>query len=353
MEFTADRNLLAATVASVAGGIPANPGVPVLAGMRVTASPDGITVTAGDTDVTYTAWTDAAGDSEWSATVPGRLFADIVKSLPAGEALVSREGNQVSLRCGRSAFGFRVLEGVFPSPPLPAPECGVTAGDEFADAVKRVLFAVAKNDAVPAYGAVSLEASHVLDVTATDRYCLATAGVKWLPGDWQEPSCLVPAKAAERFCKGIAGDVAVGWDSRVVTLSTDGFQVTARLVAGNFPQWRTIMGEPEPHIPLDAAMVAEAVRRAMLVTGEDDPVELAFGDGQLRVSAAGAPGNATEVLPLDYHGEEFTAPFGARRLADALAACGEESFLGFSVVTRPAHIRSGALRAMILPRRKV
>jgi DNA polymerase III subunit beta len=352
-QFTTDKEALAAAVSFAAGGIPSNPLIPVRAGLRVVSDGRRATFTGGDAEVTFQASCDVDGTA-FDTVVPGRLFMEIVKSIPKGSAHVSLGAGFLGLRSGRSEFSFRTLDGHYPDNPEPAPVCGTVDGEALASAVRKTAPSVSRNDAMPALSAILLEAGDMLDVISTDRYVLAAVACEWLPGNWDIPSALMPAWAAERFCRGISGQVSIGWDERVCTLSRGDFQVTARLIAGEFPAWRRVLPDSIPEIEISSGELAAAVKRAMTLAPEDDsPVELQFVDGEVQVNAAGPNGSTSEIVSTAGPEVNFSALFGKRGLLSGLSVCDDTCRIGFTVPDKPVYIYSGNLRFMILPRRRI
>lgn len=355
MQFTAGRNDAAVAVACAAGGIPGSPVVPVRAAMLVQAKDDAVRFTGSDGDVTFTATCQAQVARHGEVLVPGRLFSEVVRSLPGdGTLSLSVDGPHAVLECGRSRFSFRVVEGFYPPPPdLALDDCGTVDGEQFTAALRKVIPAAAKADAIPAYTAVRLEAGDVLDVVATDRYRLARVICPWTPLHWDAPAALVPAWAAERFARGISGQqVGVGWDERVCTLRAGDFTVTTRLMTGTFPDWRKLLSAEPSAVTVDPEILEGSLRRALLASENNSPVQLSLGNGALDVEASGSSGSLLDTMPVDYDGQ-FSALFGIGNLIDGLAGCGEECKIGFTGPLRPLFLYSGTFTYLILPRRKV
>ena len=89
MEFTGDRNDLATAIVAASNGIPANPFVPVRAGMNIQAAGDNVHFTGSDGDVTFTSFSTAKVDKGGVVSLPGKLLAEIIKSLPDADITFS------------------------------------------------------------------------------------------------------------------------------------------------------------------------------------------------------------------------------------------------------------------------
>lgn len=356
MEFTAKISDVNAAVQHAVSGIPSNPLMPVRAGMHVRAGEDAVSFTGSDGDITFTAkcGTDLGTFIPGEVVVPGKMLAEVVKNLPGEKVRFSDGGTHLRVSYGRgfkSEFSIRIAEMEYPASPQPAYPAGVIASDIFADAIRRTAPAASRTGD-PALTAVRLEAGDVLTVVATDKFRVAAVTCKWFPEGWDVPAALLPARAAERFVRGITGDVEAGWNESVCTLKSGELEMTTRLIAGTYPDWRQVIPdfEPDVEVPLDA--LAGAVKRAQLAAESDSPVRLRFIPGELIVEAQGGSGRSQEHLPAGYDGS-FSALFGIQYLLDGLSGCDGECRLGFTEPLKPAYIYSGTYHYTLLPRREI
>lgn len=359
MQFTARIPDISAAAQNAAGGIPSNPAMPIRAGMHVSAEGDRVSLTGSDGDITFTATCPADITAAGQVVVPGKMLADILRGLPDGEASFTMSDAVLQIRYGkgmRSQFALSVIDTSYPGSMRPAEPCGTVPGEEFASAVRRTAFASQRSGADPVLTALVLHAGDQLEVVATDRYRLAHVACKWSPGSWDFPSALVPARAAERFCRGISGEVSIGWDEGTCTLRSGEFEMTTRLLAGDYPNWRKIAardpGPDDVEIALDE--LAGAVRRVQLATGEERPAELTFSQGTLLVEASGQSGRACEVIDVPgYDDAQLCVLLAFPYLLDGLGACAGDCRIALTGELKPVYLYSGDdFRYMILPRRR-
>src|SRR5690242_4454823 len=109
MKFTVARDALGEAVAFIARALPSRPVVPVLSGMLVEASADGLTLSCFDYEVSARVRVAAEVSASGSALVPGRLLTEITRSLPDQPAEFDADGDMVNLRCGQAEFGLVCL----------------------------------------------------------------------------------------------------------------------------------------------------------------------------------------------------------------------------------------------------
>ena len=150
MKIEVERDVLAEAVAWTARALPTRPAVPVLAGMRLQADTE-LTLSSFDYDVSAQARVPVAAAEDGVALVPGRLLAEITRSLPARPVEISSDGARTTLTCGSATFSLLTMPAEdYPTlPEMPAP-AGTIGSDAFASAVGQSAAAAGRDDTLPA-----------------------------------------------------------------------------------------------------------------------------------------------------------------------------------------------------------
>jgi DNA polymerase III subunit beta len=357
MEFTGNRNDLAEAITHAANGIPANPVVPVYAGMCVQAAGDTVYFVGSDGDSTFTSLSACKVDKGGVFSLPGKLLSDIVKSLPDNDiTFSSTSGGTVTITCGRSTFKLQSYRDPYPGVPKDCDLKGSIPAEDFISAVKAVIPAASKQDANPALHGRLLDPDHHegrLNVVATDRYRVAVFEAEF-NSSVDMGLCIIPPWVAERFRKSITDDtvVSIGWNENLCTMKSGNFTLTTRQIAGRYVEWRKFFLGGGHDVQLSAEGLLAAVRRAQLTTEVDDPVELRFVRQELFVEA-GDTNKSQEVLQTYSYNKEFAALFGFQYLIDGLTGCDEDEVrFGFTESLKPVNLSSGRFLYTILPRRR-
>jgi DNA polymerase III subunit beta len=354
LKFRLAREDFAEAVAWVARILPTRPTVPVLSGVLLTGSDDGLTISGYDYEVSAQVRVAAEIASPGSALVSGRLLSDITKSLPAKPVDVSVEGTRVSLTCGSARFSLPTMA-VEDYPALPSlpEETGVVASDLFAQAISQVAVAAGRDDTLPMLTGIRVEISgEKVVLAATDRFRLAVRELTWATNSADiEAAVLVPAKTlAEAARAGTDGaDVHLSLGSGA-TVGTDGLlgihsngkRTTSRLLDAEFPKFRQLL--PAEHTAvatIGVAELTEAIKRVALVADRGAQVRMEFSDNSLRMTAgADDVGRAEEDLPVEFSGEPLTIAFNPTYLTDGLGSLHSERVtFGFTTSSRPAVLR--------------
>jgi DNA polymerase-3 subunit beta len=355
MRFSVERDVLADATGWAARHLPSRPGLTpnALTGLLLEAAAGvpaaaGVVVCAFDTEVAVRAPVAATVAEPGRALVPGRLLADIVRSLPATTVQVTVDGERLVLDCASVRFTVPLMDPAdYPElPRFPAPIGEVdTLG--FAAAVGQVAPAAGRDETVPVLTTIRLEISgRGLTLAATDRYRLAVRGIPWQP-TVEDPWALahVPAKALAEVARTPtpASRIVVGLDladpsGARLGLAAAGRQTIVRLIDGTFPNYRKLLPESAAHTATaHTAALAAAVRRVAVVATRTAPLRFTFTRDQVVAEAGdGGGAQASETIPVEYSGPELSVLFNPAYLLDGLGAVeDDETTIGF-VAADPA-----------------
>jgi DNA polymerase III subunit beta len=348
MRFRVGREVFGEAVAWVARALPSRPVVPVLSGLLMQADGDGLILSCFDYEISAVLRIDAEVKEDGTALVPGRLLAEITRSLPASDVEVATDGDMVGLTCGSAEFELVSLPvAEYPVLPDPPPAAGTVDGGVLALAAAQVVPAASRDDTLPMLTAVCLNIrDETLTLAATDRYRLAVKDVRWEPAaPGLRAAAMVPARtladvarsmtagvpATVAFEAGQSGTDAVpaGGPARdprpadgVISFEGGNRRLTARLIGGEFIRYQSRFPDGfGSRATLAAGPFTEAVRRVSLVADRASPVRLTFGSGNVVIEAqTDGRARAVETVPADFEGAERTISFNPHYLLDGLGA---------------------------------
>ena len=363
LKFRLVREDFADAVAWVARSLPSRPTVPVLAGVLITGSDEGLTIAGFDYDVSSEVVIPAEIASPGTVLVSGRLLSDITRALPAKPVEVSVDGNRILLTCGSAKFSLPAMpvEDYPALPTLPA-ETGVVAADLFTEAVGQVAVAAGRDDTLPMLTGIRVEiAGDKVVLAATDRFRLAVRELTWAttsPG--VDAAVLVPARTLAEAAKAVTpgsdvhlalGSGAAVGEERLLGIRSAGKRSTTRLLDTEFPKFRQLL--PTDHTALATIGVSElteAIKRVALVADRGAQVRMEFAPGVLHLAAGGADGVglAEEDLEVEFVGEPLTIAFNPTYLTDGLGSLHSDRVtFGFTTASKPAVLRPATEEAPV------
>jgi len=376
VKFRVERDVLADAVAWAARSLPVRPSVPVLAGLLVEATDQGLLLSTFDYETSARATLPAEVSGEGRALVSGRLLADICRSLPAKPVEMVLDGARVSLTCGSARFSLQTMPVEdYPSLPEMPAATGTVQSDLFAHAVAQAITAAGRDDMLPVLTGVRIEIDgSSISLLATDRFRLSQRELGWDPRTPDESmAALVPAKVLGDTAKSLTAgsEVTIALAASGSGEGIIGFEgaagggirrTTTRLLDGEFPKVRSLF--PSEHLTVakvDKAALIESVKRVSLVAERNTAVQLAFSEGVLTLDAgSGDEAQASESIEADVDGEALTTGFNPQFLLDGLTAIDESVVeLAFTQASKPVVISGSpaegdtdpGFRYLLMPRR--
>ncbi len=348
MELRVERDALADAVVWTARSLPARPPLQVLMGLLLEAGEQGLSVSGFDYEVSSRVTVDVATSTPGRVLVPGRLLADIVRSLPAQPVDLRLEGGRVVLTCGAARFTLPTMQVEdYPTLPSMPATSGVLGSDVFAAAVAQVAVAAGRDDTLPVLTGVRVEIDgNTLTLAATDRYRLAVRTLAWRPEVADlSTTALVPARTLADTAKALTSSpevavaLATGSAEGMVGFEGAGRRTTSRLLEGEFPKYRSLLpSESSAVAQVATAPFVEAVKRVALVAERNTQVRLDFSPDGVVLEAGGSDhAQASERLDCGWEGAPLQIAFNPGFLLDGLTAVDSDTTtLSFTGPTRPA-----------------
>jgi DNA polymerase III subunit beta len=349
MELRVERDALVDAVGWTARSLPTRPPMQVLLGLLLETTDAGLSVSGFDYEVSSQITVDAMVGEAGRVLVPGRLLADIARSLPAQPVDLRLEGPRVVLTCGAARFTLPTLPvDDYPSLPAMPTTAGSLESDVFGAAVAQVALAAGRDETLPVLTGVRIEIEgEQVTLAATDRYRLAVRTLPWKPEQpGMSATALVPARTLADTAKALTSgpEVTLALSTGTTGEGMIGFEgggrrTTSRLLEGEFPKYRSLLpNESSAFAEVATAPFVEAVKRVALVAARNAPVRLSFSPEGVVLEAGGQDdAQASERLECGWEGEDMAIAFNPQYLLDGLGAVDSDSTtLAFTAPTRPA-----------------
>ena len=331
MKFVVERDSLVDAVNWVSKSISNRPITTALLGIVIDANEE-ITLSGSDLETSAKAKFKAEFSQKGKVLVPGRLLAEISRSLPAKPISFVLEDTRVLVSAGSAKFTLPTLPlSEYPTlPELPAAS-GSLNSDLFATAVNQVAIAAGKDDSLPTLTGVFVEINkNQITLAATDRYRLAVRELTWSAQDANiETTSLLRARTLADAAKSLIGSSQVTialapptTNEKLVGFISEGKTMTSRVLDGSFPPFRHLLpSESTADAIIEVAPFLDSVRRVALVTDKTVPLRLNFSNNTLQLEAGtGDEAQASEKLDINYKGEDINIAFNPTYLTDGLTA---------------------------------
>ena len=329
MEFRIRQEILKEELGYVQGIVEKKSTIPVLSNILIESIGENTVRFIGtDLDVTIRCEADASITEGGSMCVQARKLFDIVRLLPNEEVHFKKDENSwVRLTCGKSKFR---LAGVdrdqfpelpeFKSAPLSVP------ADVFSRFVQNTSFAITNEQSrFTLSGAKFLINDGIARMVTTDAHRLAFVEKEIPTLAGSEMDSLIPKKALTELVKisrGSTEEIKFGEDSNHIFFEIEGHLLITRKLSGSFPNYEMVMPKDnDKKAVFDLSEMKKVVARVALMADERTrSIKLTIKEGEIEVTAQSSEeGEAKEVIPADYSGEEVEIGFNSQYLLEFLS----------------------------------
>ena len=349
MKFTVEQSVLVDGVNWVSRSLSTRPIKTELLGIVIDATHEEIHLSASDLETASKAHFPAEIKEGGKVLVPGRLLAEISRSLSNKPITFVLEGTRVLVTSGSAKFTLPTLSiDEYPKLPELPDTTGVIASDLFSTAVSQVAIAAGRDDSLPTLTGVHVEINEdTVTLAATDRYRLAVREIQWQPSTPSfSTTALLRARTIADAAKSLTGTKSVSLsfaaatsNDRLAGFASDGRTMTSRMLDGTFPPYRHLLPQEVTTTALiEVATLLDSVKRVALVTDKTVPLRLNFSNNTLSLEAgAGEEAQATEAIEILLTGEDISIAFNPVFLADGLTAVGTKFVqISFTGANKPA-----------------
>lgn len=352
MRITCPKDMLLEKLQAVLKTVATKSTMPVLSGIMIRKKSDeSVELASTDMDLSLRMTLAAVVAGEGATVAPGRLLTDVVRSLPPGDVLLElKEEEQVlEITSGSASFTLNCLPANdFPRlPDMQEDEAFEIESRPLVATINTVARAASRDETRPVLtGILAKFGKDGIKMVATDSYRLSVRETVASSNIGEKKEVIVPRAALEELAR-LSG---LGEDKTVKVAITDGqilFSIgdtilASRLIEGQFPNYQQLLPEEFKHeIELDKEELLEVVGRVGLMAQKNAPLRLGFAGGELRISAQTPQvGEAREVLPAPFQGEELEIGFNPEFLRDGVESVeGKQAILRIISPLRPGLIK--------------
>ena len=166
-------------------------------------------------------------------------------------------------------------------------------------------------------------------MAATDSYRLAVKETRLEQSVGRELEAIVPARALGELARiGQASDaegIAIGVQENQVVFVVDGIVLTARVIDGQFPNFRQLKPEGfEAEVRLSREEILDAVKRVGVMAQRNAPLRMRFEERRAHDPGSGpGRGRGSESLPISYSGDALEIGFNPDFLREGFESISE------------------------------
>ncbi|MFD1734944.1 DNA polymerase III subunit beta [Bacillus salitolerans] len=362
MKFSIQKDYLVQAVQDVMKAVSSRTTIPILTGIKIVATDEGVTLTGSDSDISIESFipVEEAGDEiveierKGSIVLQARYFSEIVKKLPQDIVEIDIQNQlQVVIRSGKAEFNLNGLDAEeYPQLPQVAEENVFSLpADLLKNLIRQTVFAVSTSETRPILTGVNWKIENSeLHCIATDSHRLASrkaliAASSSIP----EANVVIPGKSLNELSKILddtTDSVEIVMTEQQILFKMKNILFFSRLLDGNYPDTsRLIPSESKTDILLNSKELLHAIDRASLLAreGRNNVVKFSTIEQGIVEISSDSPeiGKVTEEIQSELiEGEELKISFSAKYMMDALKAIdGPDVRISFTGAMRPFFIQ--------------
>lgn len=328
MDVTLSRPDLYEELQLIQGVLERRATIPILSNILLTAQGDQLKLAATDLDVTLFTSCSATVRQEGRATIHGKVFFDLVRSLPQETLDVTLTDGRIEVRSGTFHSHIASLDPTdFPTlPEIPEGQGFAVPLPILHRLIDSTIYAVSSEEGHFQYNAAMLLlAEQNVTMVGTDGHRLAYAQLPCSGGTPPFPQQLLPRKVLHQLRRidheGASAYIARG-ESHIAFRLGDRV-LLSRALEARFPQYERLLTRDHPYrARLQRDEFVAALRRVVILTSEKTHgVELRLDEDSLSLASVGFDlGGAQEVVNCQFHGPTIRLLVNGQYLLDFATA---------------------------------
>jgi DNA polymerase-3 subunit beta len=329
MRLSLKQENLTKALASVGRVVSTRASLPVLSNVLIATDGNRLRLSATNLEIGINYWVGAKIDRPGSLTIPARLFAEFVASLPHGN--IDLEATETSLTVKTSHYQSKI-NGISADefPPIPQvtsePVLSLDAA-VLKDALTQVVIAASLDEARPVLAGVYMyTADEKLFIVATDSYRLAEKQLDMVAASTKDMAVIVPVRTMQELIRLLGeadGNVDIYLDDNQIMFRVNEVELVSRLIEGKFPNYKQIIPTAvETSFDISTAEFTRIVKVASLFARESAgsiKIEIKSEGEVSIVSSDSEVGGNTSTAECEVSGEDGEISLNARYLQDALS----------------------------------
>ena len=342
MKFTIEKNIILENLSNVVKAISPKNIIPILNGVKVELTKEGLYLTASDSELTIKAFIDKKDikkvEEEGSIIIQSKYILDIIRKMPSDEINFElMDGLKIKISSDNSQYDLNCLDPKeYPTLKLDEVDKPIVLdGNTFKSIISQTAFAISTQELRPLLTGLNFNiVGDVLECIATDSYRLAKKNIKLDNPVDDDINIVIPGKNIMELDKIIVDEEPVEMHvfSNKVLFKYKNIIFQSNLLSGTYPNTSNL-------IPKDFAIIIntksgdffDAIDRAALLTQNKDKniVKMKLKDSQLVINSyASEIGKVEEKLDVETSQEAaIDISFSAKYMLDALKTIKDEEIL--------------------------
>ena len=300
--------------------------MPILEGIYINATKQGLTLIGSDMDVSIETQVEADVIEEGSVVIDSKMFGEIIRKLPNSDIKIEIiENDTIQITCQKSVFNIVYMKSdEFPSLPTIDEDKQIEVPQNILkNMIKSTSFAIAQDETRPILQGILFEVKDKqLNLVALDGYRLAIKS-EYLDNDF-DIEVVIPGKTLNEVSKileDVDSLVNITFTNNHILFNLEHTKVISRLLDGKYVNYNSLL--PQEHkllVEINKQELQNGIERASLMAkeGNSNLIKLDFQEDILVLTSNSQFGKVREEVGINLQGEGVQIAFNSRYLLDVL-----------------------------------
>ncbi|MBB6625409.1 DNA polymerase III subunit beta [Clostridium gasigenes] len=326
MIFICEKQKLQEGISIATKAITGKTTMPILEGIYISASKEGLTLIGSDMDVSIETKVCAEVQEEGKVVIDAKIFGEIIRKLSNAEVKIETlENDIIQITCEKSVFNI-VCMNATDFPALPSINEDVTVEvpqNIIKNMIKGTSFAIAQDETRPILQGILFEVKNKnLNLVALDGYRLAVKS-EFLDNN-NNIEVVIPGKTLNEVSKILEDKddiVKITFTPNHILFNLSDTKIISRLLDGKFVNYLSLL--PQEHkllVNINKQEFQNGLERASLMAkdGNSNLIKLDFQEENVIITSNSQLGKAREEVSINMQGEGVQIAFNSRYLLDVL-----------------------------------
>lgn len=300
--------------------------MPILEGIYMNATKEGITLVGSDIDVCIETKVDADVLEEGKVVIDSKIFGEIIRKLPNSDVRIEIiQDDTVQITCEKSVFNVVFMNAdEFPSiPKLDIAKELKVPQNILKNMIKSTSFAIAQDETRPILQGILFEVKEKkLNLVALDGYRMAIK-TEYLDNDF-DIEVVIPGKTLNEVSKileDVESIVNITFTNNHILFNLGETKIISRLLEGKYVNYLSLL--PQEHkllINVNRQELQNGIERASLMAkeGNSNLVKLEMNEESIIITSNSQLGKVREEVTANMQGEQIQIAFNSRYIIDVL-----------------------------------
>lgn len=313
----------------VSRALPVKATTPILEGIKLSSFGNTLTLTASDNNLTIEKNINASVVVEGEIIVPGKYFADFVKTLSESDSITLREKNdklEIAYNNNENTCSIKLLDVTQYQQIhyVDTQNSFAVKQGEFKNRINKVAFAASTDNNVYNIQSVCISVNdNYIDMLATDSFRCAKTSIE-VSSSGIKKDIIVPIKNINEIAKVLEDNddiITVYFEDNYLLVDLFHTKIISKLLTGKYPDIKRMLNDKaDEYISLDKNGLKDALLRVIVLNRSNkEPVaNINVLENSITVTSKTEESSFNEAVACSVHGKEKLISLNPKKVVDVI-----------------------------------